>query len=310
MPSSKVVASASDPLRPAAADALAAWTDRVRAERAQVERIREEPESGDFYATTTGRFRADPRRRDDPALDVLRSLARPGETWLDIGAGAGRYALPLALAVGEAGYVVAIDPSPGMLAALREGMAEHDIINIEAIQGRWPDELPDGAGAPHAGAPRAPAAPRAAASLIANVGYDIEAIGPFLDGLEAATERLCVAIMAERAPSSAVDALWPAVVGEPRLPLPALAEFEALLLARGRLFEARLVERQPPAFVSFDDALAFVRRQLWVKPGSDRDRRLLETLPAHLEEHDGGFVLPGAPRRSGLVWWAPRQPAA
>ena len=34
-------------------------------------------------------------------LDILLSLARPGETWLDIGAGAGRYALPLALHVRE-----------------------------------------------------------------------------------------------------------------------------------------------------------------------------------------------------------------
>ena len=55
--------------------------------------------------------------------------------WLDIGAGGGRYALPLALAVRE---VVAIDPSPSMLAALTEDAAANGIENTRAIEGRWP----------------------------------------------------------------------------------------------------------------------------------------------------------------------------
>ena len=73
-----------------------AWAARVRANREQVDRVREVPDGADFYAPVTGLFRADPRRTDEPALEVLRGLVRPGETWLDIGAGAGRYALPIA----------------------------------------------------------------------------------------------------------------------------------------------------------------------------------------------------------------------
>ena len=49
--------------------------------------IREVPDGTDFYAPVTGLFRADPTRTDEPALDALRRLVRPGETWLDIGAG-------------------------------------------------------------------------------------------------------------------------------------------------------------------------------------------------------------------------------
>ena len=82
-------------LRPSAAAALGDWAERVRANREQVERFREAAPA-DFYAPVAGMFRADPRRRDEPALEALRGLLKPTDTVLDIGAGGGRYALALA----------------------------------------------------------------------------------------------------------------------------------------------------------------------------------------------------------------------
>ena len=113
----------------------AAWGARVRAHHEQSARVRETPEGGDFYAPVSRLFVADPRRTDDEVLNHLLALAHPSDTWLDIGAGAGRYALPLALRVRE---VIALDPSPGMLAALHEQAIEHGIANVRAIEGRWP----------------------------------------------------------------------------------------------------------------------------------------------------------------------------
>src|SRR4029453_15728717 len=110
----------SDILRPGAATAIQAWRERVSANREQAERLREGASPPDFYAAVASDFRADPRRTNEPALDVLRSLVEAGETWFDIGAGGGRYALPLALL---ARTVTAIEPSEGMQAVLREGMA-------------------------------------------------------------------------------------------------------------------------------------------------------------------------------------------
>src|SRR5439155_17445599 len=100
-----------DPLRPERDAVAREWARRVAANRAQVERFREQADGADFYAPVAGLFRADPRRRDEPALEVLRSLAHPDETWLDIGAGGGRYALPLALLVRR---VIAVDPSAAL----------------------------------------------------------------------------------------------------------------------------------------------------------------------------------------------------
>ena len=118
-------------------------------------------------------------RTDDPVLDRLLTEARPTDTWLDVGAGAGRFALPIARRVRD---VVAVDPSERMLAALQEIAAEHGIANVRSIIARWP--MPD--------------APSADVVLIAHVGYDVEAIGPFVSALEAAARRRCLAVLMER----------------------------------------------------------------------------------------------------------------
>ncbi len=283
-------------LWPSKADALAAWAARVRDNREQVDRVREVPDPTDFYAPVSSLFRADPRRTDEPTLDLLLSLARPEDVWVDIGAGAGRYALPLALRVRE---VVAVEPSAGMVGALREGMVEHGISNIRVVEGGWPP------GAPTTGA-SIPVAPRGDVALIAHLGYDIEPIGPFLDAMEAAASRLCVAVLMERQPSSIADAFWPIVHGEERVALPALREFLALLFARDRMFEVRLAERAPRGFDTREELASFLRRQLWVAEGGAKDRRFLAALDSRVVERDGGWSL--ADQRTlpiGVVSWPP-----
>src|SRR5262245_58903648 len=105
-----------DALRPSAEEAQRSWAARVRANREQVDQFREaSPE--DFYAPIAGLFRGDPRREEDPTLAALRALLRPEESLLDIGAGGGRMALPLARVVRE---VIAVDPSRGMVKMLEE----------------------------------------------------------------------------------------------------------------------------------------------------------------------------------------------
>ena len=276
----------SDPLRPTATEALAEWARRVRANREQVERVREDPERADHYAPIATVFRADPRREDEPALAVLRSLVRPGERWLDIGAGGGRYALPLALLAGE---VIALEPSDGMLGVLRDGMAEHGIANVTVRQARWP--IADSV--------------EADVALIAHVGYDVEAIGPFLDAMEVSVRRLCVAVLLWRRPTWAADELWPTVHGQARATLPALPEFLALQLARGRPFELRLVEHVPTSYESIEQALTFARMQTWVRPGGEKDRVLQALVAERVTERDGRYAFSWEPATLGIVTWSP-----
>jgi molybdenum cofactor cytidylyltransferase len=291
--------------------AILAWAARVRANRDQVDRVREVPD-GDFYSATSGLFVADPRRSDaeDPTLAALRALARPGERWLDIGAGAGRYALPLALAVdrdGGHGEIVALDPSPAMLAGLRAGMTEHRISNVRVIEGRWPA---DASLAMTAASGSAGSANKSFdVALVAHVGYDVEAIGPFLDAMEASAGRSCVAVMMERTPASIAEVFWPAVHGEPRIPLPALPEFVELLRARRRDPEVRMVERTVRTFADREQALGLLRRQTWVAPGGARDVRLQALLDERLIALPGGghTIRDVPPLEVGIVTWRPRE---
>ncbi len=274
--------------------ALAAWAARVRANREQVDRFREVPDEADFYGPVSGLFRADPDRTDDPQLDRLLRLARPADVWLDIGAGAGRFALPLARRVRE---VIAIDPSAGMLEGLRAGMAEHGIGNIRVFQGRWPldpAELP----------PDGP--PAGDVALIAHLGYDIEAIGPFVEAMEAAAGRLCVAVLMERQPSSSVDPFWPPIHGEARVPLPGLRQLVELLRLRGRSPEVGEDVRPRRAFDSLEQLEGFARRQLWIAEGGAKDRRLRELAPTIAHQRDGRWFLEATTPPVGVVSWAPR----
>lgn len=273
-----------------------AWADRVRRNREQVDRFREAPDGPDFYASVSSIFRDDPNREGDPVLDALRAHARPDDTWLDIGAGAGRYALPLARAVHE---VIALDPSPSMLDALREAAGEHAIDNVAPIEARWPEVLE--ADADLAG--RLPVD----VALIAHVGYDVEAIGPFVDAMERATKRECLAVLMERSPASLAEPFWPPIHGEERIALPALPAFVDLLASRGAEPGVTILESSRRRLRSRDEVEGFVRRQTWVAPGTDKDRRMQALIDEWLiEADDGGFDLTIAhPLTVGLVAWRP-----
>jgi SAM-dependent methyltransferase len=221
----------------------------------------------------------------------MLEIAQPDETWLDIGAGAGRYALPLALHVKR---VIAVEPSSGMRRALRTGLGEHGIDNVRVVPLAWPDALEE-----------LGPLPAVDTALIAHVGYDIEQIGPFLDGMEAAARTRCVAVLTDMSPASVADPFWPLVHGESRVPLPALPELVELLQARGRETEVIYVDRSPRTFDSVDALTTWLRRQLFIAEGREKDIHFRAILPDLITRRDGGWTLLQPPSGSiGIVTWA------
>jgi SAM-dependent methyltransferase len=274
-------------LRPSAQEAADAWRDLVVAEREQVELLPNRPRPEDFYGPIAQQFKADPLRRDEPVLDVLRAFVEPGETWLDIGAGGGRYTLPIALL---ARRVCAVEPSAGMRSALAEAAREHNIENIEVLDERWPGES---------------SAPVAEVAFICQVGYDIAEFGGFLDMMDAHATRLSVAVMFSEAPISDWAPLWRAVHGETRSLLPAAGEMLTLLFARGKTPEVRFLDLPPRTYADVESLHAAARRPLWVLPGSEQDVRLLAAVRELAVKVEGGYALGRKPRHLGVITWEP-----
>jgi hypothetical protein len=140
-------------------------------------------------------------------------------------------------------------------------------------------------------------------SLISHIGYDIEDIGPFLNAMERATRRLCIAVLLAQPPPTEADRLWPAIHGVERAALPSLPEFLALLIARNKLFEVQLVERTPQTYTQPDHALAWLRQQLWTQPDGPKDLKLQRLLAERLIEREGRHALSFEPVQVGIVTW-------
>jgi len=88
----------------------------------------------DKRAAAYRRVTRDERSATEQELAILG--VQSGETVLDMGAGTGRLAVPVAR---TAAHVTALDPSEGMLAILRERMTAEGLTNYSCLRKRWED---------------------------------------------------------------------------------------------------------------------------------------------------------------------------
>ena len=156
--------------------ALEAWKQRVAAHREQSHKIRSAlgVTGQDRWEPFSSFFKADPRRTDDVEINRLAQEVTPATTLLDVGAGAGRFALPLALRCKQ---VTAVEPSPSMGETLRHLAAEAGIENITLVASPWDEAEVEPADV----------------VLSAHVIYSIEDIGAFVMKLAAhARQQVCM----------------------------------------------------------------------------------------------------------------------
>ncbi|MCX7616718.1 methyltransferase [Tepidiforma sp.] len=277
-------------LRPSLEEALAAYRAQVLANRAYIDALEgERPPGHDYWATRAPGFR--PGRAPLPELGPLLELAQPGDTWLDIGAGGGRFAVPLAE---HAAKVVAIEPSPSMRAQLAEAAREAGRENIEIVDLTWPPA--DGAGAPEGDI-----------ALAANVLYAIDDVGGFLAAMERQTRRTCAVVAFDRAPNTPLPGLWRDLWGSEFRELPALREIVAVLLAMGRRVR---VAPLPPTPLEPKPVDAIANEYAWmyhVRPGiADYEAKLArfrELVAKHCGAGGGLAVPPLVRRYSSVISW-------
>ena len=150
--------------------------------------------------------------------------------------------------------------------------------------------------------------PVADVALIAHVGYDIEAIGPFIDAMEQAAGRLCVAVLTDRSPASVADPVLAAGPRHGARPAagparPRRAPPGARPSIRGSSGSSARRGRSTP----IEGLATFVRRQLWIDEDGEKERPLPDALAAMARERDDdGWTLAAAPVGSiGILTWEP-----
>ena len=93
--------------------------------------------AGSFWDKRAKRFNESMmQNRERAERQIAKIVLNPAYTVLDVGAGTGRLAVPIAKRVKS---VTAIDPSKGMLACLQENMEKEEVKNVTCVNKRWED---------------------------------------------------------------------------------------------------------------------------------------------------------------------------
>ena len=264
------------------------WTEMIRAEHAQSESMRKEDPPLDSWSNFAQQFRADPNRLDDDLVNYLRQSIEPGSVVLDVGAGGGRLALPLAL---DADRVIAVEPSPSMCRVLREAAEEFQVSSVEVVESGWLDAD----------------VPKADVVICVHVLYVIQDIEVFVRKLEEHADRVIVVVY-QAPPQSQIYPLWEMVHGVRRLPLPSLPELLEVLKQLGIKPDVQVTRTgSSRGFDSFALARDQIARRLYVYEGTPEMELLGPILSEVLEETDGVVtIIDSIPLEPHVVSWRPK----
>ena len=116
-----------------AAETYAAHIDAVNAQRARLFGGREQPGQRWGRDAAEG-FKYDPHRSLDANLDTIASYIQAEDVFIDVGGGAGRVCLPMALRCREG---VVVDGSAGMGEVFRELASAAGITNARFVHQEW-----------------------------------------------------------------------------------------------------------------------------------------------------------------------------
>ncbi|MCY4576025.1 MAG: class I SAM-dependent methyltransferase [Chloroflexi bacterium] len=228
----------------------------------------------------------DVHRTDDPAVNGLFALIDSDTTVLDVGGGAGRFALPLAT---RAKHVTVVEPSDEAVGILRERAAAAGLSNITVVNERW--EVADIA--------------TADLVLCSLVLHHVPEGAAFITKLqERASGRVAIIEMME--PPSALEVpFYERVYGAVPTPMPGVPELLDLLWAMDIHPDVTML---PPETAVMgrdrDEITSQIRRRLDVEEHTPEDSRLLAALDELLEETPNGYTVTGiAPRRPAIITW-------
>jgi SAM-dependent methyltransferase len=276
-------------------DAEARWRYLVARREAVIGAIRQRTgDTGEYWsrrvAAMGGQVRVEPGRIAPPLDRILAGVGRE-TTVLDVGAGWGRFAIPLAQAARQ---VVAVEPSGALVPILRENAAAAGVSEnrLRIVEAGWQE---------------AEVSP-ADVVLCANVLTPLAEIGPFIRKLDAHTLRRCYIVLRATAMDAPLEELWQAIHGVPYPRETTHADAYAVLDALGIPAEVAILPA-PFGPWDFDSRVAvarYARERLWLGlVGQDprADAQVEAWLDAALVRDGERWRVPAPVPRMALIWW-------
>lgn len=226
-------------------------------------------------------------KKPDSSRNFILSKVRGDSTVLDIGAGTGAWAEWLAPHVRK---ITAVEPSPSMIAVMRQSLDEGTIENVDIVQGSWPDVSVDVHDF----------------SLCSHAMYDCPDLPAFIRKMEACTSDTCFLLL--RVPtlsgvrSEAARHIWGQPLDSPNFTIAynILLQMEIganVLMEDTGLWRARTSE-------SLEEALHSMKKFLGLNTDGEHDHYLRQLLQRRLRFQNGRYEWPQEVR-SALVYWHP-----
>lgn len=150
-------------------------------------------------------YRFDPYREPEPQLAAALRYIDPDDDIIEVGGGAGRIGLPMAL---QANSLRNVEPSPAMRQQFALATAEHGVSNATAIASAWPLTDPISADV----------------VLTVDVTYFIRDIESFIQAMHDSARRRVLILTWTVAPPNVNSDLFQVVFGEPQSPSPGFRE--------------------------------------------------------------------------------------
>ena len=281
--------------------AVETYAARVDAVLAQRTRLRGLAPPGDLFGGLPPDhplMAADPRRPLDGSLEVIASYVEPDDVIVDVGGGAGRNGLPLAL---RCRGVVNVDPSAGMLRAFEEHARRAGIANAQAVLGDWLEVEP----------------PHGTLALVNHVAYLTRDIETFIKKLEAAASRRVVMTVGSPPPPSRNRPVFQVCYDEPSERVPGHRELVNVLWELGIEPDVLMLPVTPSTLAAVESreqavqlALSQLRGHQWafwpLDPELEHQAcQRVETRFGELFEHTTEGYRPrwAAPAREVLITW-------
>ena len=274
-----------------AAEKFAAYIDGVNEQQKRLHGLR--PEADVWGGLQARRFRFDPRRFLDPNLEAIAAYLQPQDVLLDVGGGAGRVCLPLALRCSE---VINVDRSPGMGAEFTSSFADAGITNARLVQEDWLEvEGVEGD-----------------VVFTADVTYFVRDIVRFISKLEAAARRRVVIAIWSVPPPHRNGRIFRLMYGEEQAPVSGHADLLAALWEMGILPDVRVLPEMPWWEVDLpqteEAAVKMVLEGSWLQPSEHE--RASKAVEAHFGElfaagPQGYRALWQEPMKELLITWEP-----